>query len=94
MDEIESPADRWGQGRLSPHLGPNRKGAIRPTPTSTLAICYVRLTSIRDVASAQIAVVRRAPGEGKSVVSANLAIANLDFADFADGIDESGTYRG
>jgi hypothetical protein len=27
-------------------------------------------------------------------VSANLAIANMDFADFADATDESGTFRG
>ena len=27
-------------------------------------------------------------------VSANLAIANLDFADFADAADDSGTFRG
>jgi len=27
-------------------------------------------------------------------ISANLCIANLDFADFADSVDSSGTYRG
>jgi hypothetical protein len=27
-------------------------------------------------------------------VSTNLAIANMDFADFADDVDETGTYRG
>jgi hypothetical protein len=27
-------------------------------------------------------------------ISANLSIANMDFAEFADAVDESGTYRG
>jgi hypothetical protein len=27
-------------------------------------------------------------------VSANLSIANMDFADFADAVDATGTYRG
>jgi Domain of unknown function (DUF6924) len=27
-------------------------------------------------------------------ISANLCVANLDFADFADAVDSSGTYRG
>ena len=27
-------------------------------------------------------------------ISVNLGIANMDFADFADGVDSSGTYRG
>lgn len=36
----------------------------------------------------------RVPAEFFSEVSANLAIANMDFADFADATDETGTFRG
>jgi uncharacterized protein DUF6924 len=36
----------------------------------------------------------RVPAEFFSEVSANLAIANMDFADFADETDETGTFRG
>lgn len=36
----------------------------------------------------------RVPARWYGDVSANLCIANLDFADFADAADDSGTYRG
>jgi len=36
----------------------------------------------------------RVPAEFFSDVSADLAVANLDFAHFADRADETGTYRG
>lgn len=36
----------------------------------------------------------RLPPQWYADVSANLCIANLDFADFADAVDTSGTYRG
>ena len=36
----------------------------------------------------------RVPPRAFTDVSANLAIANLGFADFADATDESGTFRG
>jgi hypothetical protein len=36
----------------------------------------------------------RVPPHWYHDVSANLCIANLDFADFADAVDNSGTYRG
>jgi hypothetical protein len=36
----------------------------------------------------------RVPAEFFSDVSANLAIANMDFADFADEADDTGTFRG
>ncbi|MEU8118244.1 hypothetical protein AB0C21_05995 [Spirillospora sp. NPDC049024] len=36
----------------------------------------------------------RVPARWYGEVSANLSIANLDFDDFADGADETGTFRG
>ncbi|MEE6258144.1 DUF6924 domain-containing protein [Plantactinospora sonchi] len=36
----------------------------------------------------------RVPPQWFAEISANLCIANLDFADFADDVDASGTYRG
>ncbi|MFJ6985613.1 MULTISPECIES: DUF6924 domain-containing protein [unclassified Streptomyces] len=36
----------------------------------------------------------RVPPRWYADVSANLTIANLDFADFADAVDATGTYRG
>ena len=36
----------------------------------------------------------RVPPRWDADVSANLTIANMDFAEFADAADESGTYRG
>ncbi|WP_327280749.1 DUF6924 domain-containing protein [Streptomyces sp. NBC_01205] len=36
----------------------------------------------------------RVPAQWFPDVSANLSIANMDFADFADAADESGTFRG
>ncbi|MDR3081668.1 MAG: hypothetical protein LBV60_12210 [Streptomyces sp.] len=36
----------------------------------------------------------RVPAQWFHDVSANLSIANMDFAEFADAADESGTYRG
>ncbi|OQQ15517.1 hypothetical protein B0675_26505 [Streptomyces sp. M41(2017)] len=36
----------------------------------------------------------RLPAQWFPDVSANLSIANMDFADFADAADESGTFRG
>lgn len=36
----------------------------------------------------------RVPARWFPDVSANLSIANMDFAEFADAADESGTYRG
>lgn len=36
----------------------------------------------------------RVPAEFFVDVSANLAIANVDFADFADSADDTGTFRG
>ncbi len=36
----------------------------------------------------------RVPPRWYAEVSANLCIANLDFADFADTADETGTFRG
>lgn len=36
----------------------------------------------------------RVPPRWFTDVSANLAIANMDFADFADATDETGTFRG
>ncbi|WP_328651571.1 hypothetical protein OG598_26645 [Micromonospora sp. NBC_00330] len=36
----------------------------------------------------------RVPPRWYADVSANLTIANMDFAEFADAADESGTYRG
>jgi hypothetical protein len=36
----------------------------------------------------------RVPPRWYADVSANLTIANIDFADFADSADDSGTYRG
>ncbi len=36
----------------------------------------------------------RVPAQEFFGVSANLSIANMDFADFADAADESGTFRG
>ncbi|MFI0040625.1 DUF6924 domain-containing protein [Streptomyces mutabilis] len=36
----------------------------------------------------------RVPARWYPEVSANLSIANMDFADFADAVDGSGTFRG
>ncbi|MCI4066046.1 hypothetical protein MRQ36_27255 [Micromonospora sp. R77] len=36
----------------------------------------------------------RVPPRWYADVSANLSIANMDFAEFADAVDRSGTYRG
>nr|WP_089013655.1 hypothetical protein [Micromonospora inositola] len=36
----------------------------------------------------------RVPPRWYAEVSANMSIANMDFADFADAADESGTFRG
>ena len=36
----------------------------------------------------------RVPSRWYAAVSANLTIANMDFAEFADAVDKSGTYRG
>ncbi|MGW3891813.1 DUF6924 domain-containing protein [Micromonospora chokoriensis] len=36
----------------------------------------------------------RVPPRWYADVSANLTIANMDFSEFADAVDESGTYRG
>lgn len=36
----------------------------------------------------------RLPARSYADVSTNLAIANADFAEFADATDESGTFRG
>jgi hypothetical protein len=36
----------------------------------------------------------RLPPRWYADVSANLSIANMDFQEFADAADESGTYRG
>ncbi len=35
----------------------------------------------------------RVPPRWYADISANLAIANMDFAEFADAVDASGTYR-
>ncbi|WP_428831252.1 DUF6924 domain-containing protein [Actinomadura chokoriensis] len=37
---------------------------------------------------------RRVPPRWYGEVSLNLSIANLDFDDFADSADQSGTFRG
>ena len=36
----------------------------------------------------------RVPPRWYADISANLTIANMDFAEFADAVDKSGTYRG
>ncbi|MEU1543487.1 hypothetical protein ABZ461_36370 [Actinacidiphila glaucinigra] len=36
----------------------------------------------------------RVPAEWYAEISANLSIANMDFADFADSTDATGTFRG
>ncbi|MFG3005897.1 DUF6924 domain-containing protein [Streptomyces calvus] len=36
----------------------------------------------------------RVPAQWYPEISANLSIANMDFADFADEVDDSGTFRG
>ncbi|MFJ4850468.1 DUF6924 domain-containing protein [Streptomyces sp. NPDC088733] len=36
----------------------------------------------------------RVPAEWYFEISANLSIANMDFADFADSTDDTGTFRG
>ena len=36
----------------------------------------------------------RVPPRWFSDISANLCLANLDFCEFADAVDESGIYRG